>query len=79
MRIIPFKRPEGKQTVVVLNSEEFSQLIAEAIATKLGIDLGNENISFCFSNDAHHYTLESGKSKDYGCSINFLERNNNHA
>ena len=79
MRIFPFKRPEGKQTVVVLNSEEFSQMIAEAIATKLGIDLGNENTSFYFSNDAHHYTLESGKTKDYGCSISFLERNNDNA
>lgn len=79
MRIFPFKRSEGKQTVVVLNSEEFSQMIAEAIATKLGIDLENENISFYFSNDAHHYTLASGKSKDYGCAINFLERNNDNA
>ena len=79
MRIFPFKRPEGKQTVVVLNSEEFSQMIAEAIATKLGIDLENENISFYFSNDAHHYTLALEKSKDYGCAINFLERNNDNA
>lgn len=68
------KRNEFKQTIAVLDSLELRQLIAEAIAERLGIDLQDEKNSFYYTNIEQFQHLITGEYKVVSVAVHFIEK-----
>lgn len=66
---------EYKQTIAVLDTCQLRDLLKEAIAKKLGIDLQDEKNSFYYtSNIAKIEHLISGEYDTAALAIHFIER-----
>lgn len=80
MKIFPItKRDEFKQTIAVLDSIELRQVIAEAIAEKLGIDLKDQKNSFYYTNLEHLKHLITCEFEAFAVGIHFIEKIDNNA
>ena len=80
MKIFPItKRDEFKQTIAVLDSIELRQVIAEAIAEKLGIDLKDQKNSFYYTNLEHLKHLVTCEFESFAVGIHFIEKIDNNA
>lgn len=80
MKIFPItKRDEFKQTIAVLDSIELRQVIAEAIAEKLGIDLKDQKNSFYYTNLEHLKHLITCEFEEFAVGIHFIEKIDNNA
>lgn len=75
MKVFPItKRNEFKQIIVVLDSLELRQLIAEAIAAKQGINLEDEKNSFYYTNLENFQHLTSTEFEANVVAIHFIEK-----
>ncbi|KAA8734924.1 hypothetical protein F4V57_03965 [Acinetobacter qingfengensis] len=61
--------PNGKSTIICLEHHEVSKILAEAISTKIGIDIHAINVEFWFCGDRHQslHFLEKKPCQCFGC------------
>ncbi|HCK29810.1 MAG TPA: hypothetical protein DHW29_06210 [Acinetobacter ursingii] len=75
MKVFPIvKKNEFKQTIAILDTFELRDLIAEAIAEKLGIDLKDEKNTFYYTNVEKFKHLIAGEYKVCSVAVHFIEK-----